>query len=200
MQFLISFSSFSFQTCAYYKKHGANIGCWIRQCRKSFHLPCAKKYNCVYEFNDDFRSYFDVHFAVNTLNTSETHSLDEICGICDSSMGPHNSVQSIQVVCCADNRWYHKACLKQIVFTLNDNFDCPTCDNRDEFRRNMQANGIYIPNCNYMPKPVEIQAPKSKRRRTHKDWIREPHPGHYQTMTVNDIQRHRSDELVNYLK
>lgn len=89
-------------------------------------------------------------------------------------MGPHYLVQSLQVVCCADDQWYHKACLKQMAFTLADDFDCPSCDSRDEFRENMQANGIFIPSSTYMPKPVDMnQVPKPKRRRVHKNWVRE---------------------------
>lgn len=97
-----------------------------------------------------------------------------MCGICESLMGPNNSIQSLQVVCCSDGRWYHKTCLKQLAFTLNDDFDCPTCDNRDQIRQNMQAKGIFIRNGTYIPKPVDTnKAQESKRHRIHKNWIRE---------------------------
>lgn len=128
----------------------------------------------MYEFNEDFRSYCDTHFAANTLNTSEVHSVDALCGICNEHMGSHNSVKSLQVICCDDNRWYHKACLKQMAFALTDDFDCPACDNREQFRENMQANGIYIPSRDYMPKPDDMNPmPSEKRRRIHKIWTHE---------------------------
>lgn len=58
-----------------------------------------------------------------------------------------------------------------MAFALTDEFDCPSCDNRDEFRENMLANGIYIPSSDYLPKPVTTnESPKSKRRRIHKEW------------------------------
>lgn len=60
-----------------------------------------------------------------------------------------------------------------MAFVLNDDFECPSCDNQDEFRENMLANGIYIPTSTYLPPAVdEHQAPNPKRKRIHKNWVR----------------------------
>lgn len=133
------------QVCYHCKKKGASIGCWIRSCRKSFHFPCAIESGCAYEFTDDYRFYCDVHFGTHTLNTSETHEPDVLCGICALPMGAFEQAKSLKLICCSDMNWYHKNCLKQMAFDLNDDFDCPNCGSRQEFRENMLLNGIYIP-------------------------------------------------------
>lgn len=158
--------------CSYCKKRGASIGCWIRQCRKSLHLPCAIENNCAYEFTYDHRSYCDIHCTINTLNTSETHEIDEICKICGLSMGNFNRVKSIKLLCCADG-WFHKGCLKQMAFTHCADFKCPSCKERDEFRYNMRANGIFIPHSSYQKKTDDQSEPQPKRRRVHKEWFLE---------------------------
>lgn len=156
---------------------GASIGCWIRQCRKSFHLPCAIENNCAYEFTDETRSYCDVHFASNTLNTAESHSDDESCAICMMQMGNFCPYKSMQLVCCHDEKWYHRECLRQMAFRQNDDFECPSCEDKIEFRYNMLANGIYIPSAEYIQtdslSSEENIAPITKRRRIHKDYIYE---------------------------
>lgn len=62
-----------------------------------------------------------------------------------------------------------------MAFTLNDDFDCPVCENVDFFRQNMLANGIFIPNIDYLPStnPDEDdeETPKPKRKRVEKNWV-----------------------------
>lgn len=116
-----------------------------------------------------------MHFDVNTLNTTSTHEPDELCGICTLAMGPFNAMQSLKLCCCSNDAWYHKSCLKEIAFGLNDDFECVSCDNRDNFRKNMRANGIFIPENGYITEKVQSDEspPKQKRRRIHKVWTLE---------------------------
>lgn len=158
--------------CSYCKEYGASIGCWIRQCKKSFHLPCAIENGCAYEFTTSFQSYCHAHFAVNKLNSARSHGLDELCAICALPMGEFNQAKSLQLICCSDESWFHKQCLKQLAFTQKDNFQCPSCENQNEFRDNMLSKGIFIPDSTYLTEEsseTEIQ-PKPKRRRMHKEW------------------------------
>lgn len=172
-----------FQTCAYCKRKGANMGCWNQSCRRSYHLHCAFDNECVYEFVEPYKSFCHQHYATNTVNTSHIHNESEKCGICQSDMLKFSAVNSIQTICCNDGAWYHKKCLKSTAFAFSTEFECPSCQNRDEFRKNMAMNGIYIPKDNYLPnycsqlngeKDVDeeeeiVQQPK--RRRVHKNWI-----------------------------
>lgn len=92
-------------------------------------------------------------------------------------MDVFNPVNSIRLTCCPEPEWYHKICLKKSAFSFADDFDCPKCGNRDEFRLNMQMNGVYIPNGSYLPhyvsqiEEIEDPVPKSKRRRVHTNYI-----------------------------
>lgn len=134
-------------------------------------MPCAKEYDCAVEFTDDYRSYCNVHFATNTLNTDERHDNSELCAICELNMDDFNAMKSIKLVCCVNDSWYHKECLKELAFSMKiDDFECPNCHDKDEFQHNMLANGVFIPDENYLPKPAEEIHP-AKRRRVHKDWL-----------------------------
>lgn len=88
-------------------------------------------------------------------------------------MGEHDPMKSIQLICCTDKSWYHKTCLKELAFLMKEEFACPKCNNKDEFRYNMLANGVFIPDNNYLPQPsTEIEdVPQAKRRRIHKNYI-----------------------------
>lgn len=80
-------------------------------------------------------------------------------------------MKSMQVICCDNNSWYHKECFKEMAFSMNEDFACPICDDKDEFQHNMLANGIFIPSEGYLPKPMKEIEPQPKRRRIHKDWV-----------------------------
>lgn len=92
-------------------------------------------------------------------------------------MGIYNQTESLKLVCCNDNNWDHKQCLRKMAFALNDDFECPTCDSSDAFRKNMLSNGVFIPSSDYMPPTIdpeeEKETPKPKRKRVEKKWINE---------------------------
>lgn len=95
-------------------------------------------------------------------------------------MGVHSAVNSIQMVCCNDEIWYHKLCLKKSAFAFMNEFECPSCGNLDAFQENMLLNGIYVPKGDYLPNydsveeiELEEMLPAPKRRRVHKNWILE---------------------------
>lgn len=168
----------NFQTCFYCKSRGASIGCCVRQCKKSFHLPCAIQNRCTAEFIGNFQSFCHVHFGTNTQNSFRTHESTELCKICQEPMGEHNQVTSLQTVCCSTKEWYHKQCLKEQAFRLEDDFKCPCCGDVDAFRENMLYNGIYIPKSNTVAQynsivgDLDIEPPQ-KKRRVRKNWIHE---------------------------
>lgn len=63
-----------------------------------------------------------------------------------------------------------------MAFDLNNDFDCPNCDNKEEFRENMLLNGIYIPSADYLPSDfsdLNGAVQQSKRKRVSKEWILE---------------------------
>lgn len=134
-------------------------------------MPCAKKHDCAFEFTEDYRSYCHVHFDTNTLNTQEEHENSELCSICELPMNEYNPMKSLKLICCTIGGWYHKECLKEMAFSMKDDFSCPSCEDKDEFQHNMLANGIFIPDKDYLPQPMEEILPQPKKRRIHSEWI-----------------------------
>lgn len=82
------------------------------------------------------------------------------------------------MVCCSKDEWYHRRCLKERAFQLEDDFVCPSCSDIDVFRENMLFNGVFIPQSNAIALYQSINdengldiGPPQKKRRIHKDWI-----------------------------
>lgn len=138
------------------------------------------KNNCVSEFCGKFESYCHVHHATSTINTAEIHEPDALCFVCKQSMGPHNPVTSLQMICCSSSEWYHKKCLKVQANEFGDDFVCPRCSDVETCRANMLENGIYIPQTNsialyssFIADNDQENLPPPKRKRIHKGWIYE---------------------------
>lgn len=130
-------------TCFYCKQRGASIGCCHKGCRKSFHLSCANKNDCLVQFYGQFASFCHAHHGIETA--SAVHSNDDVCVLCVSSMGAYHPIKSIPLLCC-DSGWCHKDCLKMEAFSKADQFNCPSCHDEEAFYIRMLMNGIYIPN------------------------------------------------------
>lgn len=132
-----------FQYCAYCKGKSATIGCCVKACRKSFHLPCAIQRNCVFEFVDPFRSFCESHHNLKKPKT--VHKPTDLCAICYDEMGEYNLVRSIQSPCCNKESWYHKLCLMKYAQTSGYFLKCPLCKDENTFRRSIQERGVFIP-------------------------------------------------------
>lgn len=166
-------------TCSYCKGKGATIGCCKQKCKKSFHLPCAIKSNCSFEFIGTFKTFCALHHA--TVNTSKKHSIDDVCAICSQKMNEYDVTKSIQMACCRNEDWYHKMCLKEMAIKMGRHFKCPSCSDLSEFQENMLYNGIYIPydtqneeepTTSSHPSENDLSdVPKAKQRRIHKNWL-----------------------------
>lgn len=101
--------------------------------------------------------------------------------MCSQLMGEYDKLLSIQTVCCRD--WYHRKCVKEMAFTMHDDFACPHCENENEFRHDMLAKGIFIPNSDYISSAIDInmnnnnlienEEPRQKKRRIHKEYLEE---------------------------
>lgn len=142
-QIMFFVCNFSFQLCCYCKKSGASIGCCRKACRKSFHLPCAIKKHCLFEFTDTFRSFCHSHHGLK--KPTIVHTPDDICSICLDKMGEYKPVRSVQSPCCNKQMWYHQLCLMQMAQQSGYFFKCPLCNNSDVFRDTLVTQGIFIP-------------------------------------------------------
>lgn len=138
---MILYDLFSFQTCYYCKLKGASIGCDIRSCRKSFHLNCGLKNNCLTEFYGKYRSFCHLHVPIER---STIHSEAEKCILCMKAMGKFHSVSSVELPCC-DTKWYHAQCLKNMV-NKQTTRGCPNCGDEVGFKQFLLSNGIFVQN------------------------------------------------------
>lgn len=123
---------------------GASIGCCSKVCRRTFHLPCAIKKNCLFEFNKTFRSFCDRHHSIKILRQNR-HKETDRCNICLDDMGPFHILNSIQSPCCNRNAWYHKQCLKQMAQSSGYFFRCPLCNDSKIFKEKIKLRGVFIP-------------------------------------------------------
>lgn len=90
-------------------------------------------------------------------------------------MGNNNKTECLKLFCCNDQSWYHKKCLTEMAFACTDDFECPSCENREQFRENMLSFGIFIPSSDYLPSTMDsddaIEEPQAKKRRVQKNWV-----------------------------
>lgn len=125
-------------------------------------MPCAKKYDCAIEYTSDYRFYCNVYLDTNTLNTLQQHDSTELYGIRVLPMDDFNLMKSLQVICCANNSWYHKESFKEMAFSMNDDFSCPNCEEKDDFQYDILANGIFVPDTDRSPKQKQLPSLKPK--------------------------------------
>lgn len=128
------------QTCFYCKNKGASIGCCKRQCRRSFHLHCGMQNDCTVEFLK-YKSFCHSHIMTQDANK---HNNDDRCAICTQRMEDYCPVNSVQFVCCENDKWYHKMCVRKMIFEARGEIKCPSCDDKDMFKQNLLKMGIYI--------------------------------------------------------
>lgn len=132
-----------FQTCYYCHQRGATIGCCVKACRRSFHLPCALEQDCRLEFSQTFRSFCDEHHDIKRPRNA--HKPTDLCTICYDEMGKFNVIRSIALPCCNKNAWCHKLCLQQYAQTSGYFLKCPLCKDSDHFRDWIAERGVFIP-------------------------------------------------------
>lgn len=128
------------QTCFYCKLRGASIGCDRRACRKSFQFPCGLENRCLAEFHGNYRSFCHLHHKIERLTI---HDDNELCVLCNESMGKFHPVTSVELSCCG-TKWIHKKCLQHSVYKQNTP-RCTTCGDEEQFRYCLQSNGIFVP-------------------------------------------------------
>ncbi|KAJ6641254.1 G2/M phase-specific E3 ubiquitin-protein ligase [Pseudolycoriella hygida] len=129
--------------CYYCKGRSATIGCCVRSCRRSFHLPCGLKNDCQFEFFDRYRSFCEEHRTIEEPKV--IHQPTDLCTICYDEMGQYNLIKSIPLPCCNKNAWCHKLCLQKYAQTSGYFMKCPLCNNSNTFCTFIAKRGVFIP-------------------------------------------------------
>ncbi|XP_039447152.1 uncharacterized protein LOC120426456 [Culex pipiens pallens] len=119
----------------------ANLSCCANRCGRTYHIVCGTKACCVNEFAGRFRSWCPQHVE---LNDSVHHDDDEVCVICDQKIGSYDRFGSMVAPCCR-NGWFHRRCGALRAFTAGYYFNCPLCNSDEEFKTDLQLQGVFIP-------------------------------------------------------
>jgi len=145
--------------CSLCKKNNATIGCCLRSCKKTFHLPCLQLSGGLSQFFGSFDSYCNEHKPKQrvpglTWKTKTTGKGSKItkkryygtspCGVCLDMVSKMPSVNILWTPCCSG--WFHRNCVEYMAESAGSTFfKCPLCNNKEVFEREMQKFGIYIP-------------------------------------------------------
>lgn len=149
-------------TCCYCNDFGANINCCYKDCKNSFHLPCAVKQHCLFEFCDSYRSFCYEHSLIEIKNTdgfvNKEHPSNEACCICKEEMNDYHPIESFQLPRCNKDLsnasrqsreridWCHKICMIRYAASSANYFKCPIgCNNIEYFKKVVVRRGIFIP-------------------------------------------------------
>lgn len=136
------FSSHNSQKCTFCRENGANIACCDKKCHRHFHLSCAVKRDCRFEFYDKYKSFCDKHHGLTAI---DRHQKTDPCAICQDDMGQYNVIRSIRSPCCKSG-WYHKQCLSRYADAAALFMKCTICNqNIDKFRQALEKRGVFIP-------------------------------------------------------
>lgn len=128
--------------CYYCSKKAATIFCRKKGCRRTFHLPCGLKHNCLFQFHGEFFSFCDKHWEVT--DKAPYQRKNEQCYICFEHLPLYHPLQ-VMPLCCK-NRFTHIRCMKKYALSAGYYFKCMLCPRPDaEFTKLVRSRGVYVP-------------------------------------------------------
>uniref|UniRef100_A0A1I7XH93 PHD-type domain-containing protein n=1 Tax=Heterorhabditis bacteriophora TaxID=37862 RepID=A0A1I7XH93_HETBA len=116
--------------CTLCSQSGAMLGCHVRECRSSFHLPCAIKAGCYLNYVEyqclcprhpdtaflDYRNY--VYAQVTKIGNAMEEmkdlqvSQEQTCGICLDNVNNRLELNEVVMSVCCSAKFYHFECIK----------------------------------------------------------------------------------------
>lgn len=133
--------------CVYCHKKGATVGCAEQRCKKSYHLPCGNKHDSLQQHFDQFKSFCKEHRPTQKLGKrggKRSDKSDNICTICQEKVVRKATFKVLWTPCCEE--FFHKECVQNLARHYGAyHFRCPHCQNQEDFVKEMQVMGIYIP-------------------------------------------------------
>jgi len=147
--------------CYLCKKNNATVGCCVKTCLKSFHLPCCLASGGLCQFFGNFNTYCCDHrpkqrvpecYWKRDISSSKIKSfkpgptkLVGQCGVCLDRMPlKPGGYSSLWTPCCKG--WFHRKCIEAMADVAGCHFvKCPLCNNKEVFEKEMLRYGIYIP-------------------------------------------------------
>jgi len=133
--------------CVYCHKKGATVGCAEQRCKKSYHLPCGNKHDSLQQHFDQFKSFCKEHRPTQKPGRrggKRSDKSDNICTICQEKVVRKATYKVVWTPCCEE--FFHKECVQNLARHYGAyHFRCPHCQNQEDFVKEMQVMGIYIP-------------------------------------------------------
>jgi len=147
--------------CYLCKKTNATVGCCVKTCHKSFHLPCCLSSGGLSQFFGNFDSFCSEHrpkqrvpecYWKRDISSTKIKSskpgptkLVGQCGVCLDRMPlKPGGYSSLWTPCCKG--WFHRKCIDAMADAAGCHFiKCPLCNNKEVFEKEMLRFGIYIP-------------------------------------------------------
>lgn len=128
--------------CFYCHQKSASIMCKHKTCKRSFHLICGARNDCLFQFSETFNSYCHQHHGIKDGNIN---GHDE-CMICWEPMGDYNPIKSIPT--CCKMGWIHAYCMRKTATFAGYLLHCPTCGSKEssqDFCAALRKRGIFVP-------------------------------------------------------
>jgi len=147
--------------CYLCKKTNATVGCCVKSCHKTFHLPCCLSSGGLSQFFGNFDSFCSEHrpkqrvpecywkrdISSNKIKSSKPGPTKLVgqCGVClDRMQLKPGGYSSLWTPCCKG--WFHRKCIDAMADAAGCHFiKCPLCNNKEVFEKEMLRFGIYIP-------------------------------------------------------
>ncbi|XP_061079128.1 G2/M phase-specific E3 ubiquitin-protein ligase isoform X2 [Conger conger] len=131
--------------CGVCKKKGASVGCSIRRCRKTVHLPCGIKEEFVFQFTGLFPSFCREHRPTQSQALLSPICMPLSCSVCLDTIEPVLSYSVLKCPCCHSS-WFHRDCVQHQAYSAAlFFFKCTICSNKEQFQQEMLRMGIHIP-------------------------------------------------------
>ena len=132
--------------CVFCKKKGATVGCAEAACKKSYHLNCGARHDCLMQFFGQFKSLCSRHRARPRARRSA--ATPTTCTICQQELGGARGKRdhSILTSGCCDTATFHRDCVQQLsVSAGRAHFRCPNCNDTASWVAAMLEAGVYVP-------------------------------------------------------
>lgn len=128
--------------CFYCHQKSASIMCKRKSCKRSFHLICGVRNQCLFQFSNKFNSYCHQHHGIDDGHI-DAH---DDCMICWEPMGDYNPIESIPS--CCSMGWIHASCVRKAAVSAGYLFHCPMCGSKEsnnDFCAAVRKRGIFVP-------------------------------------------------------
>ncbi|KAH9417662.1 ubiquitin-protein transferase [Dermatophagoides pteronyssinus] len=132
--------------CSYCGKKGAVVGCSVKECIITFHLPCGIQNGAFCHYHQEqqlYPSYCRKHWPKLQVPAFKRRVL---CTVCQEYVKNCDNRDNnlLFVECC--HSYYHRECLSKVAYHQGEfNLKCPNCNDLSIFVPTLKRGGIFVP-------------------------------------------------------